>query len=148
MGGDELVERVGCEERRIAGDDHDDRVVVVVVTVEGGHSDRGGVAGAVLLDLLDEGDVRPVGSLLADSLADLVTAVSHDHDGAARMQLLERVDHVQHHRAAADPVERLGALGPHAGTGTGGEHDRRNGHRGSRGIFSSFIVPGRGLEPL
>ena len=144
MGGDELVEGVVGEQRCIAGKDDDDRVVVVVVAAERGHTDRGGVAGAVLLGLLDECDVRPVGRLLADAAADDVAAVADDDDGAGGVQLLERLDHVQHHGSAADAVQRFGPVGPHARAGTGGEDDRGDGHRGS----SCFIVPGRGFEPL
>ena len=50
--------------------------------------------------------------------------MTDDDDGSRRVQPLEGVDDVQHHRSTADAVERLGAFGPHAGTGAGGQEDR------------------------
>ena len=59
VGRHQLVERLGGQQRGVAGHDDHDRVVVVVVTAERRHADRRGVAGAELLDLLGEGDVGP-----------------------------------------------------------------------------------------
>ena len=79
----------GLQQRCVARDHHDRRLLVVVVAVEGGHPDRGGVAGAVLLDLLDERDVRPRRCALLHLLGDLFGAVADDHGGAIGLQLLE-----------------------------------------------------------
>ena len=57
-------------------------VVVVVVAVERGHADRRCVAGAVLLDLLGEGDVRPAGCHRLHLLGDLLGTVADDDGGA------------------------------------------------------------------
>ena len=141
VGLDEVGERLGPQQRRVAGEDDDGRVVVVVVVAgERGHPDRRGVAGAVLLDLLDEGDVRPRRRELLHLLGHLLGAVADDERGAIGPQQFERVDDVQHHRPAADQVEWLGAVGPHARALAGGEHDRQR--------ICSLMAPGRGIEPL
>ena len=59
VGGDELVERLGLQQRGVAGEDDDGRVVVEVVAGERRHAMGGGVAGAALRRLLDEHDVGP-----------------------------------------------------------------------------------------
>ena len=106
-----------------------DFAVVVVVAGEGGHPDGRRVAGAVLLDLFDEGDVRPRRCELLDLLGHLLGTVADDERRAIGLEQLERVDDVQHHRPAADEVEGLGAIGPHPRPFAGGEHDRGNAHR-------------------
>ena len=77
---DEFTQRVGAQERCVAGQHEDRRLVVVVVAAERRHADRRGVAGAVLLDLLGEGDVGPTGRQLLHLLGDLFGAVADDDD--------------------------------------------------------------------
>ena len=124
VGRHELVERLGREQRRVARHDDDDRIVVVVVTAERRHADRRGVAGAALLGLLGEGDVGPRRRGLLDVLGDLLGAVADDDDRARRVQPLQGVDDVQHHRPAADAVQRLRSLRPHARPGACRQQDR------------------------
>ena len=120
---DELAQRLGAQQRCVARQHDDRRLVVVVVAAEGRHADRRGVAGAVLLDLLDEGDVGPAGRELLHLLGDLLGAVADDDDRAFGMHQLEGVDDVQDHGPPADEVQRLGAARPHPGAFSGGEHD-------------------------
>ena len=82
-----------------------------------------GVAGAVLSDLLDEGDVGPTGCLLLHLLGDPFGAVADDDDRALGMHPLEGVDDVHDHGPPADEVQRLGAARAHPGAFSGGEHD-------------------------
>ncbi len=125
--GDQLVERLGTQQRRVAGQHDDDRVVVVVAR-QGAHADRGRIAGTTLFGLLDEHDVRPRRRQLEHLLGDELGAVADDHGGARRMELLERVDDVDDHRSATDPVQWFGPAGTHARSFAGGEDDRGDCH--------------------
>ena len=139
VGLDEFGQRLGSQERRVAGEDDDDRVVVVVVVAgEGGHPDRRGVARAVLFDLLDEGDVRPRRRELLDLLGDLFGTVADDESGPFGSQPFEGMDHVEDHRPPADHVQRLRA----------GPDRMRVPSPAARTIAEIVIAPGRGIEPL
>ena len=115
---------------------------------------RGGVAGAALLGLLDEHDVGPRRGQLLDLLGDLLGAVADDDGRALGSQPLEGVDDVQHHRPAADQVQRLGPRRPHPRALAGGEDDRRDASSPCYAVMRRGIAlarpsaPGRGLEPL
>jgi hypothetical protein len=92
----------------------DDRAVVVVVAAEARHASGSGVARAALLLL--GGDVGPTPARAPDVFGDLLGAMADDDDRACRVQPLQGVDDVQHHRATANAVQRLVAR-PHAGPG-------------------------------
>ena len=125
---DEFVERLGSQQRRVAGEHDDDRVVVVVVVAgERGHPDRRGVAGAVLLDLLDEGDVGPGRRQLLDLLGHLLGAVADDDDRALGVAASSRAWMTC--STIARPQIRcsgFGRVGSHPRAFTGGEDDRGN----------------------
>ncbi len=128
VGGDQLVERLGAQQRGVAGQHDDGRGVVEVVTRDGRHADGSRVTGAALGHLLDEREVGPRGRQLRHLGHHLVGAVADHERGRLRVQLAERVDDVQHHRPAADHVQRLGPIGPHARALAGGEDDGGDGH--------------------
>ena len=128
VGGDELVERLGPQQRRVAGEHDDRRLVVEVVARDGRHPARRRVAGAALLELLDERDVRPRRGELGDLRGDLLGVMADDDRGRRRPQPLQGLDDVEDHRPAADHVQRLGAVGAHPRALAGGEHDGRNAH--------------------
>ena len=126
---DEFGERLGPQQRGVAGEHDDDRVVVVVVVAgEGGHPDRRGVTGAVLFDLFDEGDVGPGRRELLDLLRHLLGAMADDEGRPLGSEELESVDDVEHHRPPADQVEGLRAGGSHARSFTCCKDDRRYCH--------------------
>ena len=79
--------RLGAQQRSVAGQDDDGRVVVEVVAGDGGHADHRGVAGAALDGLLDEGDVRPCRRLLLDLLGHSLGAVPDDDHRAVDVDL-------------------------------------------------------------
>ncbi len=120
---DEFTQGVGAQERCVARQHEDRRLVVVVVAAERRHADRRGVTGAVLSHLLGEGDVGPTGRELLHLLGDLFGAVADDDDRSFGMHQLEGVDHVQDHGPPADEVQWLGAARLHPGAFSGGEHD-------------------------
>ena len=114
MGGDQLVERVGLEQGSVAGQDDDGGVVVVIVAVECRHADGCCIARTVLFELLDERHVGPGRRALGDLFRDGLSLVT-DHDGgASRLEFLKRMDHVEHHGAPTNEVERLRATRSHA----------------------------------
>jgi hypothetical protein len=151
--GDQLRQRLGAQQRRVAGQDEHRRVVVQVVTGDGGHADHGCVAGAALDGLLDEADVGPRGRLFLHLLGDPFGAVTDHQHRALDVQVLECVDDVHDHGPAADHVERLGPGRTHPRALAGGEHDCRNTHvsvlsQPSRRALACSLAPGRGFEPL
>ena len=149
MGLDEVGQRLGSQQRRVAGQDDDDRLVIVVVVAgEGGHPDRGGLARAVLFDLLDEGDVGPRRRELLDLLGHLLGTVTHDEGRLFGPQAFEGVDHVEDHRPSADQVQRLGPGRPHARSLTSRKDDCRNCHAPGRGIEPLFSAPKTAVLPL
>ena len=82
VGGDQLLQRVGAQQRCVAGKHDDRRVVIEVIAGNGGHTDHCRVAGAALHALLDERDVRPRRRLLLHLLGHPLCAMPDDHDGA------------------------------------------------------------------
>ena len=107
----------------VAGE-HED-VVFGVEIVERARRERDGyrVAGAALHALLDELHRHLGHELLLQRLDDPLGAVTDDdHDPFEHAQLGERVDHVQHHRSAAQLVQHLRRTGAQAHPLTGGEH--------------------------
>ena len=100
---------VSCaEQRRVAGQHDDGRVVVEVVAGDRRHADHRCVAGAALHGLLDEGHVRPAGRLLLHLLGDPLGAVADDHDRAIDVDLGQGVDDVHDHGPAADLCSGFG----------------------------------------
>ena len=128
VGGDELLEGLGAQQRRIAGEHDDGRVVVEVVARDGRHPDHRRVTRAALHRLLDEGDVRPARRLLLHLLGHPLGTVADHHDGAVDVDVGQGVDDVHDHRAATDQVQRLGSSGAHSRALAGRQHDRRNCH--------------------
>ena len=111
--------------------------LVVVVAGECRHPDGGGVAGAVLLDLFDERDVRPPAGELLHLLGHLFGAMTHHQRCGRGAEQFERMDDVQHHRAPQIRCSGLGRL------------DRiRVPHRPTRTIAETFMYSGRGIGPL
>jgi hypothetical protein len=49
--------------------------------------------------------------------------VADHHDHAAHVDLCHCIEHVKDHRAPAQEVQGLGALGPHARALSGGQND-------------------------
>ena len=65
--------------------------------------------------LLDELDRDVAGELLLQRLGDVLGGVTDHHDDALQRQPLERVEHVEEHRAAAERVQHLRRGRAHAG---------------------------------
>ena len=126
VGGDQLVERLRAQQRGVAGEHDDRRLVVEVVARDRRHPARCGVTGAALFDLLDERDVRPRRGELGDLRRDLLGVVADDDCGRRRAQPLQGLDDVEDHRPAADHVQRLRAVRAHPRALAGGEHDGRH----------------------
>jgi hypothetical protein len=97
-------------------------VEVDLVIGERGEPDADRIAGAALHVLLHEVE-QQVGVLLLELLGDALGAVTHDHHGAPRGAVAQRVEDVHQHRLAAQQVQRLGAVGPHAGALARRQHD-------------------------
>ena len=76
-----------------------------------------------VLGLLDEDEGGAVAGALAHGLLDPGRLVAHDHDARAHVVDVRGVEHVQHHRAPAEAVQRLGARGAHARALAGREDD-------------------------
>ena len=74
---DERGDRLGPQQRRVAGQHEDVAVVVEVVVGEAGEPDGDGVAGAALDVLLDELEAQ-AGAVLAELLGDPLGAVADD----------------------------------------------------------------------
>jgi hypothetical protein len=51
--------------------------------------------------------------------------MAHHDDHPGHRELDQRVENVEHHGPAAEPVEGLGAGRPHTGPLTGGQYDHR-----------------------
>ena len=107
-------------------------LVVGVVVREGGQGHQHGVAGTPLDLLLDEVEAQAGRGLLADRLGHPGAAVADHHHRPVEVQLGQGVQDVQDHGPAAQPVQRLRALGAHPGPLAGGEHDRGQGYRRMR----------------
>ena len=124
VGAGERRQRLGAEQRRVAG--HDEQVVLgVEVEDTGGERDAGGVAGAALHPLLDELDRELRRELLLQRLRHALGPVAYDDDDSFERERDEGVDDVQEHRPPAERVEDLGGLGAHAGAFARGEDDPR-----------------------
>ena len=149
LGGEE-GDRLGLQERVVAGQ-HED-VVLGVEVVERARRERDAhrVAGAALHVLLDELDRHLGDELLLERLGDPLGAVTDDDHDPLERQLGERVDHVQHHRAAAQLVQHLRRARTDARALPGGQHDG-----GERAVATHESAPtapqraarGEGFEP-
>ena len=97
---------------------------------ERGHADRGGVAGAALVGLLDEARRWPTpGPAPGPSWSPARRRGRRRRPCAPASQPSQGVDDVHHHRPAADQVQRLRPVRPHPRALAGGQHDRGNTHR-------------------
>jgi hypothetical protein len=116
----QVGQRLGPQERGVAGDD-DDVALVVAVVGEDGEPDGNGVARPPLDPLLHELE-RHLG-LPLQGLDDLLRPVADDHDDPLQVQLRQGLDDVEQHRPTAQRVQHLrhGRLHPRALTG--GEYD-------------------------
>jgi hypothetical protein len=113
------LQGVGFDERRIAVE-HEHRAVIAFERL-GGLKD--GVAGALLLGLVDDRRSAPVECLL-----DLVTALADDDDALAGADPVDTIEQVQEQRPRGDRVEDLVRIGAHPGALPGGEdHDGKIG---------------------
>ena len=115
---------VSALQQRVVAGQHED-VVFGVEIVERARRERDAhrVAGAALHVLLDELDRHLGHELLLERLGDALGAVTDDdHDPLEHVQLGERVDDVQHHRAAAQLVQHLRRSGTDARALAGGQH--------------------------
>jgi hypothetical protein len=129
--GGETGERLRGEQRRVAGQHENVVFGVEVFERAGGERDAHRITGAALHALLDELDRHFGRELFLERLRDALGAVPDDHDDALERQRRERVDHVQHHRAAAQRVQHLRGAGAHARALTSGEY-----HCGERSILA------------
>ena len=109
------------------GQHHHVAVVVAVVVGQAGQGHRHGVPGPPLLDLLDELDGHARRGVLDQRLGHPLGPVAHHHHHPVHRQLGQGVEHVEHHGAPAQPVQRLGTGRAHPGPLAGGQH-----HRGER----------------
>ena len=139
MCGDQFVERVGAKQRRVAGQNDDRGVVVVVVAIECGHTYGRCVASAVLFDLLDECNVGPARRPILNFGSDLFAHVANHDGGAVGLELFESVNHVHDHRSTANEMQWLRSAGSHARALAGRENDGRNVH-GSGGRNRTTIL--------
>ena len=110
--GDEGGDGGGAEQRRVTREHEDVEVVVQVVVGKAGEAHADGVTGAALHLLLDEFEPQ-AGVVLGELLGDALGAVAHDHHGPVDLRRREGVEHVEHHRPAAEQVERLRPGRPH-----------------------------------
>ncbi len=118
-------QRGGAHQRRVAGEHHDVAVGVDEPVGEGGEPDGEGVAGPELRGLLDELDGERARGVVDEGLGHPVTPVSHHHDDLVHGKLGQRVEDVEDHGAAAQPVQGLGARRAHPCPLAGGEDDGR-----------------------
>ena len=148
---------VSALQQRVVAGQHED-VVFGVEVVERARRERHAhrVAGAALHALLDELDRNLGDELLLQRLGDALGAVADDDHDALERQLRERVDDVQHHRAAAQLVQHLGCARPHARALPGGQHDGGERSVTAHLIYLSarsgrpgraVVARGRGFEP-
>ncbi len=105
------------------GRDHEE-VVVVEEFVEATESDECGVGAAAVVALLDEGDVDR-GRVIGHPGTDPITTWTGDHDRRGDPDVGERVEHVPHHRLAAEDMDRLRAFGADRAAAAGGDHECR-----------------------
>ena len=83
------------------------------------------------LGLLDELDIQPARGVVDERLGHPLATVAHHHHDPVDVELGQRVEHVQDHRSAAQPVQGLGAVRAHPGPLAGGQDDggqRLGGH--------------------
>ena len=112
------------QQRGVAG--QDDHVALPVVCGEAalvgqaGQAHRRGVAGAALVGLFDELDVHVGWGMVHQGLGDPLPPVADHYHHPVDGQLGQRVEDVEDEGAAAQLVQRLGPLRPHAGPLTGG----------------------------
>ncbi len=116
-------DRARSQQRRVAGQDQDVAVARAEFVVDRRQRHRDRVAGAQLLALLDEDQVDVGAGPLGEGLLDPRGAVTDDDDRRAHVLLDGGVQDVEHHRASAEVVQRLGAGRLHPRSLARGEHD-------------------------
>jgi len=117
VGGDELAQCRGVEQRHVAVDHQH---VAGEVGREGGDGLLHGTAGARHLVLVDDDGVRQVGG---DHLGEPVALVPHHGDHARRVELPGRRQHVPDDREAAERMQELRRRGLHPRPLPGREND-------------------------
>ena len=103
--GNEVVDGFSAQQRCVAGDDNDRRGVIDVVLdelVEACQTDRNGITRAALHSLLGEANVVAVRQVVGDPSGDLIGPEAHNDDRLVRLNCIEGVDDVEHHRSTAD----------------------------------------------
>ena len=130
VGGDQVGQRVGVQQRHVAGGDHDDAGEVLGQRRQPA---RDGVAGAELLLLHRDvdGPAEVVRQLLGGGRHPFAVLADHHHE-VLRRDLGRRVQRVGQHAAACQGVQHLGGVRAHAGTGPGGQDQDRGSHRACR----------------
>ncbi len=136
MGGHERGDRLGAQQRGVAGEHEDVAVLLVEVVVgEDGQPDAGRVTGAALHVLLDEVE-HEVGGFLLQLLGDPLRAVADHDDRPAGVALGQRIEHVEQHGPPAQQVEGLRAGRAHAGALSSGEDDGGQGALGHASVLT------------
>ena len=123
MRGDQVGQRVGVEQRDVAGGDDDDAVEVVGQRRQAAQHR---MAGAELLVLRRRVD-RPAEGLgqFADGLFDALVIAAQHHHQVLRRHLGDRVQRVCQHAAAGQGVQHLRDVRAHPGSGTGCQDEDR-----------------------
>ena len=123
VGGDQLGQRVGVQQRNVARGHHDG---AGEVGGQRGQPTADGVPGAQLLLLHRDVDraAQRLGQL-GDGRGDALAVMAEHHDEVLRGDLGHRVQGVRQHAAARQRVQHLRDVRAHAGAGPGGQHQDR-----------------------
>ena len=130
---DQGGQRVGVQQRDVAGGHHDDAGEIVR---QRGQPAQCGVPGAQLLLLHGQldGPAQLLGQL-TDHRADAFAVLAEHHDKVGGRDLRDGMQGVRDHAASAEAVQHLGNVGAHPGAGARGQYQDRRlavcGHRTS-----------------
>ena len=115
------------QQRGVARQDEDVTVRVADLVADRGQRHRHGVTGAQLFGLLDEAQAGVGASSLLERVLDPHRTVADDDHGGANVLVDRGVEHVHHHRAPTEVVQRLWTRRTHPGSLARGEHDDTGG---------------------